>query len=295
MKKLRITSILMVIAALWFVAACGPKATTTETAAKPSEKAAAASGTNAAAPAASGSPAKSATLEQIKKNGKIVIATSGNFRPITFMNEQSQIAGLDIDIGNMIAEKLGVKAEFVPGNIAGLIPGLVAGKFDLVMSGLTATEERKKTIDFSVPYGKDGTIAATLQDNNKVEDVTKLGGLVVGVIGGSGTHSVIKEIGGYKELKEYPGNAEAFTDLKAGRIDTYAVGNIAAKDYIKNDKSDKPLKLVGNVASIKPMGVGIRKGEDELKGIIDALIEEKLKDGTIDKLATKWVGAPLPK
>ncbi|MFD0676359.1 MULTISPECIES: substrate-binding periplasmic protein [unclassified Paenibacillus] len=292
MKKLKITSILMVIAALWFVTACGSKPAATETSVKPSEKPAAAS---AAAPAATASTAKSATVEEIKKKGKLIIATSGNFRPITFMNEQSQIAGLDIDIGNMIAEKLGVKAEFVPGNIAGLIPGLIAGKFDLVMSGLTATDERKKIIDFSVPYGKDGTIAATLQDNSKVEDATKLGGLVVGVIGGSGTHSVIKEIGGYKELKEYPGNAEAFTDLKAGRIDTYAVGNIAAKDYIKNDKSDKALKLVGAVTAIKPMGVGIRKGEDELKGIIDTLIEEKLKDGTIDKLATKWVGAPLPK
>ncbi|WP_171655003.1 substrate-binding periplasmic protein [Paenibacillus foliorum] len=290
MKKLRITSILMVIAALWFVTACGSKPATTETSGKTSEKPAA----SAAAPSAT-SKAKSTAVEDIKKKGKLIIATSGNFRPITFMNEQSQIAGLDIDIGNMIAEKLGVKAEFVPGNISGLIPGLIAGKFDLVMSGLTATDERKKIIDFSVPYGKDGTIAATLQDNNKVQDTTKLEGLVVGVIGGSGTHSVIKEIGGYKELKEYPGNAEAFTDLKAGRIDTYAVGNIAAKDYIKNDKSDKPLKLVGEVAAIKPMGVGIKKGEDELRAIIDALIEEKLKDGTIDKLATKWVGAPLPK
>jgi ABC-type amino acid transport substrate-binding protein len=281
----------MVIAALWVVTACGAKPAATGTSGAAAEKPAAA----ATAPPATTSTAKSATVEEIKKKGKLIIATSGNFRPITFMNEQSQVAGLDIDIGNMIAEKLGVKAEFVPGNIAGLIPGLIAGKFDLVMSGLTATDERKKMIDFSIPYGKDGTIAATLQDNNKVADVTKLGGLVVGVIGGSGTHSVIKEIGGYKELKEYPGNAEAFTDLKAGRIDTYAVGNIAAKDYIKNDKSDKPLKLVGDVAAIKPMGVGIKKGEDELKAIIDALIEEKLKDGTIDKLAIKWVGAPLPK
>ncbi|CAN7370380.1 transporter substrate-binding domain-containing protein [Paenibacillus sp. LjRoot56] len=282
----------LVIASLLLVTACGSKATTTGTSAKPTDQAAA---SPTPAVAATSAPATSQTVQQIKKNGKLVIGTSGNFRPMTFMNEQSQITGLDIDIGTMIAEKLGVKIEFVPGNIAGLIPGLVAGKFDLVMSALSETDERKKSIDFSIPYGKDGTVAVTLKDTTKVEDVTKLSGLITGVIGGSATHTVIKEFGGFKELKEYPGNAEAFTDLKAGRIDLYAVGNIAANDYIKNDKSDKPLKLVGNVAAVKNMGVGMRKNEPELKAIIDSLIDEKMKDGTIDKLATKWVGAPLPK
>lgn len=286
MKKLTVLSVLLVIASLLVVTACGSNATT----AKPSgEK------QINAAKEETNEPAKSETVDEIKERGKLIIGTSGNFRPMTFMNEDSEIAGFDIEIGTMIAEKLGVEVEFVPGNIGGLIPGLVAGKFDLVMSALSETEERKKSIDFSIPYGKDGTIAAVLKDNTTVTDVSKLEGLVTGVIGGSGTHTAIKEIGGYKELKEYPGNAEAFTDLKAGRIDVYAVGNIAANDYVKNDKSDKPLKLVGEVTAIKNMGVGMRKNEPELKAMIDALIEEKLKDGTIDQLAMKWIGNPLPK
>lgn len=286
MKRFTVLGVLLVIASLLMVTACGSKSTTAE----PSEEKPA-----NAVEEATGEPAKSTTVDEVKKRGKLIIGTSGNFRPMTFMNEKSEIDGFDIEIGTMIAEKLGVEVEFVPGNIGGLIPGLVAGKFDLVMSALSETEERKKSIDFSIPYGKDGTIAATLKDNTTVIDVTKLDGLVTGVIGGSGTHTAIKEIGGYKELKEYPGNAEAFTDLKAGRIDVYAVGNIAANDYVKNDKSDKPLKLVGEVAAIKNMGVGMRKNEPELKALIDALIEEKLKDGTIDQLAIKWIGNPLPK
>ncbi|WP_419871881.1 substrate-binding periplasmic protein [Candidatus Pristimantibacillus sp. PTI5] len=286
MKKLTVLSVLLVIASLLVVTACGSNATT----AKPSgEKPA------NAAEAEPTETANSTTVDEIKERGKLIIGTSGNFRPMTFMNEKSEIAGFDIEIGTMIAEKLGVEIEFVPGNIGGLIPGLVAGKFDLVMSALSETEERKKSIDFSIPYGKDGTIAAVLKDNATVTDVNKLEGLVTGVIGGSGTHTAIKEIGGYKELKEYPGNAEAFTDLKAGRIDVYAVGNIAANDYVKNDNSNKPLKLVGEVAAIKNMGVGMRKNEPELKAVIDALIEEKLKDGTIDQLAMKWIGNVLPK
>jgi len=290
LKRNRIWSVLLVIALMLVVVACGNNATT-ETPKESVEPAVTAPvETPAAAPEVT-----SATIEEIKKRGKLIIGTSGNFRPMTYMDEQSQIAGMDIDIGTMIAEKLGVEIEFVPGNIAGLIPGMIAGKFDLVMSALSETEERKKSIDFSIPYGKDGTVAVTLKDSTNVEDVTKLSGLVTGVIGGSATHTVIEGIGGYKELKEYPGSAEAFTDLKAGRIDVYAVGNIAANDFIKTDKSEKPLKLVGEVSSIKNMGVGMRKNEPELKALIDELIEEKMNDGTIDAIAIKWVGAPLPK
>lgn len=133
----------LVIASLLLVTACGSKATTTGTSAKPTDQAAA---SPTPAVAATSAPATSQTVQQIKKNGKLVIGTSGNFRPMTFMNEQSQITGLDIDIGTMIAEKLGVKIEFVPGNIAGLIPGLVAGKFDLVMSALSETDERRRVL-----------------------------------------------------------------------------------------------------------------------------------------------------
>jgi len=290
---LRKSIAVLMVFAMWMLTACGSGAATE---AVPAETPAAE--TAAATPEAPAEPAaaeESNALTRIKESGKLVIATSGNFRPITFMNESGQLDGLDIELGKLIAEKIGVEAEFVPGNISGLIPGLVAGKFDLVMSGLLATDERKKSIDFSVPYGKDGTIGVVKADNTTITDVTKLEGLVVGVIGGSGTHSVVKEIGGYKELKEYPGNAEAFTDLKAGRIDIYATGRLAANDFIKNDKSDQPLKLVGEVHAMKDMGVGINKGEEELKALIDELIQEKMNDGTIDELAIKWTGAALPK
>ncbi|MFC4776727.1 substrate-binding periplasmic protein [Paenibacillus sp. GCM10023252] len=243
--------------------------------------------------AEAGAADKNDALEAIKSKGKLVIATSGNYRPITFMNEQGKLDGLDIELGTMIAEELGVEVEFVPGNLAGLIPGLTSGKFDLVMSGLLATDERKKSIDFSAPYGQDGVIAVTKEGDAKVTDVSKLDGLVVGVIGGSGTHTVVQGIGGYKELKEYPGNAEAFTDLKAGRMDVYATGNIASTDYIKNDKSNEKLKLVGEVYAIKEMGIGLRKEESELRAFLDEFIETKKSDGTIDKLAVKWIGKPF--
>ncbi|WJH37014.1 ABC transporter substrate-binding protein [Paenibacillus sp. CC-CFT747] len=246
--------------------------------------------------AASSPPDASAqtTLDQIKKRGKLIIGTSGNYRPLTYMDEQGKLTGFDIDWGNALAKELGVTAEFVPGNVSGLLAGLNAGKFDIVMSGLLMTEERKKAIDFSSVYYKDGVVALAKKDNKAVTGITHLQGLTVGVIGGAAQHSDLLEIGGYKELKEYPGNAEGFADLKNGRIQLYALGKIAANDFIKNDKDGSQYAAVGDMYKLRDAGIGIRKNDSALKKAIDDIIEKKQKDGSYNELAVKWFGFAVP-
>lgn len=234
------------------------------------------------------------TLEKIKKDGKIVIGTTGNYRPFTYMDSNNQLVGYDIEWGNIIAEGLGVKAEFVTGQFAGLIPGLVAGKFDVVMSGANITEERKKSIDFSVPYAQDGAVAVIKKGSNAVKGIMEIKGKVVGVNAGSAFEAAVKKIGGYKELKEYPGAAESFADLVAGRVDVVAIGIVAAGEYIKNSPSGKDIEIIGDIFEVKDVGVGIRKN-DPLKGEIDKIIEEKKKDGTYEKLTQKHFGLTFDK
>ncbi|WP_126424985.1 substrate-binding periplasmic protein [Brevibacillus marinus] len=229
------------------------------------------------------------TLEKIKQAGKIVIGTTGNYRPFTYMDSNNQLVGYDIEWGNIIAEELGVKAEFVTGQFAGLIPGLVAGKFDVVMSGANITEERKKSIDFSVPYAQDGAVAVIKKGSNAVSGVTDIKGKVVGVNAGSAFEAVVKQIGGYKELKEYPGAAESFADLAAGRVDVVVIGIVAAGEYIKNSPSGQDIEIVGDIYEVRDIGVGIRKN-DPLKAEIDKIIEAKKQDGTYQRLTEKYFG-----
>ena len=192
---------------------------------------------------------------------------------------------------NAIGEELGLKVEFAEGQLTGLLTGLQSDKYDVVMSSLTITDERKQSIDFSVPYVADGVIATALKSNEKVTDITNLDGLTVGITGGSGYMSAIQTIGGYTDLKEYPGAAEAFADLKAGRIDVYAVGRIPANDFIRSetDTSD-PVVLAGDPLQLLPAGVGVKKGNTELVEEIDAAITALKADGTYDALAKKWFG-----
>jgi ABC-type amino acid transport substrate-binding protein len=220
----------------------------------------------------------------------LVVGTTGMYKPMNFTADGT-LQGYDIDWANAIGDELGMEVEFVEGQLTGLLTGLQSDKYDVVMSSLTITDERKQSIDFSVPYVADGVIATALQSNEKVTDISDLDGLTVGITGGSGYMSAIQAIGGYTELKEYPGAAEAFADLKAGRIDVYAVGRIPANDFIRSEaKTSDPVVLAGDPLELLPAGVGVKKGDTELVEKIDAAITALKADGTYDELAEKWFG-----
>lgn len=220
----------------------------------------------------------------------LVVGTTGMYKPMNFTADGT-LQGYDIDWANAIGEELGMNVEFAEGQLTGLLTGLQSDKYDVVMSSLTITDERKQSIDFSVPYVADGVIATALESNEKVTDITNLDGLTVGITGGSGYMSAIQTIGGYTDLKEYPGAAEAFADLKAGRIDVYAVGRIPANDFIRSDTdASNPVILAGDPLQLLPAGVGVKKGNTELVEEIDAAITALKADGTYDALAKKWFG-----
>lgn len=252
-------------------------------------------GSASKAPATAQTPAKKTALATVKERGKLIIATSGNFAPMTYVDSKGELAGFDIDLGKQLAKGLGVEVQFVTGNIAALLPGLLAGQFDIVMSGLAVTPKRKESIDFTTAYGTSAQTAVSLVSNPAVKGLDNLSGLVVGSLSGTPQHEWVTKKGGYKESKEYPGNAEAFTDLKAGRIDLYVVSTIVAGDYIKRDASpDRKLHMAGTPVNPVEMAVGLRKNEPELKAALDEIIKKLAADGTLNKFGVKYVGAPIP-
>lgn len=222
-------------------------------------------------------------------DGVLTIATSGTFRPITF-SEGGELTGYDIEVGTRIAEELGLEVEFVSGQLSGLLPGMNAGKYDAVMSGLTMTDERKNAITFSEPYLADGTVAVTTADNTEVTGITDMSGQKVGVIGGSGTEDDVTALGGYDELAAYPGAPEGFADVTAGRIDIFATGRIATEDYMVNAPDGDQIKINGDVYGMKPAAVGLPKDDTELKPKIDAIINEMWDDGSLQELQQEWFG-----
>ncbi|MFF2017645.1 substrate-binding periplasmic protein [Paenibacillus sp. NPDC058177] len=236
------------------------------------------------------------TLDKIKKAGKIVIGTGGNYRPFNYMNEKNELVGFDIEWGKIIAEGLGVKPEFVTGQFSGLTPGLLAGKFDILLAGVNVTDERKKSVDFTEPYGRDGVVAVINKEgSNNPADIKDLEGKVVGVIGGATAQAVVKSIGGYKEIKEYPGETEVFKDLVNKRVDLVSIGRDAAGDYLKNSPDGSKLEIAGEPYTIVDVAIPLRKNNALLKEAIDKIILEKKQDGTYQKLAQEHFGLQFDK
>ncbi|MCL6457346.1 MAG: transporter substrate-binding domain-containing protein [Gorillibacterium sp.] len=278
---------------------CAKKAETSASASPASEATAASTSpspeTSAPAAVTTVAPADATvdqnTLESIKKAGKIVIGTGGNYRPFNYYNDKNELVGFDIDWGNIIAEGLGVKAEFVTGQFAGLISGLLANKFDILFAGVNVTEERKLTLDFSEPYGRDGVVAAVNKAaTDKVASINEIKGKVVGAIAGSTAEKVANTIGGFKELKAYPGETELFADLINKRIDVVAIGRDAAGDYVKTAPKGNTIEIAGEPYTLADVAIPIRKNNKALKDAIDKIILEKKQDGTYQKLAEEHFG-----
>ncbi|MGY4796033.1 substrate-binding periplasmic protein [Lysinibacillus fusiformis] len=229
-------------------------------------------------------------LERVEKAGKLVVGTTGNYRPFSYMDKNNKLTGYDIEWATIIADELGLELEFVTGQFSGLIPGLVAGKFDVVLSGANATEERKKSVDFSEFYAKDGAVAVVKKGTAGVSGIEDMEGKIVGVNAGSAFEEVVKKIGGYKDLKTYPGAAESFADLIAGRVDFVAIGLPAAAEYINNSTTGNEIEIIGQPFDEKDIAVAIAKDSDDLLEAINKVIQKKKEDGTFDELAMKYFG-----
>jgi octopine/nopaline transport system substrate-binding protein len=243
------------------------------------------------------------------------IATEGAYAPWNFTGAGGKLEGFEIDLANDLCARMKVKCEIVAQDWDGIIPALQAKKYDAIMAGMSITDERKKTIDFTGPYAnspngylvaKDSPLAkmpGTGQAYNlstqqaaaeKSIDAVKplLKGKTIGVQT-STIHSNFadKYLKGSAEIREYKTTEAHDLDLAAGRIDavladaTAIIGTLEKpefKDYVLVGPS-----ITGGLLGAG-VGVGLRKGETELKKSFDDAIQAAIKDGTIQKLSMKW-------
>lgn len=229
-------------------------------------------------------------LEQIKKAGVIKVGTMGTYPPYTFLNDKKEVDGFDPDIAKEIAKRLGVTAEFTTQDFSGLIPSLQAEKFDIVISQVTITDERKKQIDFTDSYI---TNNVKIIVNTKNTDITKLedfNGKTIGV--GLGTNDetylrteVLPKVGDFK-IKTYDDVITSLKDLDAGRIDATINNLYALKPIV--DENGFQIKAVGEPIKSDMAGVALRQDNAELRDAMNKALADMKADGTYDTLFKKW-------
>src|SRR5271157_4668446 len=224
----------------------------------------------------------------------VVIGMEGAYEPWNLTDSSGKIVGFEVDLANDLCKRVGVECKIIAQDWAGMIPGLKAGKFDVIMDGMSITEERQKEIDFSKPYAAP---PAAFMDAKAGDAAVKavqaaLKGKTIGVQS-STTHAnfAAKYLKDVATVKEYSTTDDRDLDLKAGRID------IGLDDYptvaATLDKADaKDLiivgpEFIGDVFGVGE-GMGLRKSDADLTAKFNKALDEAFADGSVKKYSMKW-------
>ena len=224
-----------------------------------------------------------------KESDKIIIATDATWPPMEFINEDKEIVGFDIDLMMAAAKEGGFEVEFVNTAWDGIFAGLGAKQYDAVMSSVTITEDRKETMDFSVPYINAGQVLIVPFGTSGVTTLADLKGESVGAqIGTTGAMEVDKVSG--VTLKSYDELGLAIEDCVNGRIAGVVADTPIAADYVmQNDNYKGKLKIVGEPFTDELYGVAVKKGNKKVLDIINAGLQKALDKGIDQKLQDKWL------
>jgi polar amino acid transport system substrate-binding protein len=219
----------------------------------------------------------------------IVIATDATWPPMEMVDENKEIVGFDIDLMKAAAKAGGFTVEFKNTAWDGIFAGLAAGEYDAVMSSVTITEERKKTMDFSVPYINAGQVLIVPQETTGVTTLADLKGKAVGAqIGTTGSFEVEKVSG--VELKTYDEIGLAFEDLVNGRIAGVVADTPVAADFaLMNPNYKGKLKIVGKPFTEEYYGVAVKKGNTEVLDTINKGLKAVLDTDTYKQIEDKWL------
>lgn len=216
----------------------------------------------------------------------LIVGTEPSFPPFE-MTENDTYVGFDIDLAKAIGEKIGRKVEIKAMGFDALIPALKSGQIDIIASAMSATEERKKQVDFTDPYYIGGSVIVVRNENTDIRGWDDITGRHVAVQAGSKPADFAEKQGAI--LKQFDANYQCLQELQAGSSEAVAIDKAVALYYIsKGGLSD--LKVVGEPKKLAGSAMAINKGhEAELKEINAALREMK-QDGTYTKLYQKWFG-----
>jgi polar amino acid transport system substrate-binding protein len=219
----------------------------------------------------------------------IVIATDATWPPMEMVDENKNIVGFDIDLMNAAAKAGGFTVEFRNTAWDGIFAGLEAGQYDAVMSSVTITDERKATMDFSVPYINAGQILVVQASVTGVETLAQLVGKKVGAqIGTTGAFEVEKVSG--VTLRTYDEVGLAFEDLVNGRIDAVVCDTpVAAQFALQNETYKGKLKIVGKPFTTEYYGVAVKKGNTAVLDLINKGLNAVLNTDTYKQIEAKWL------
>lgn len=232
--------------------------------------------------------ASATTLADIEAAGKLVIGTSPDFPPFEELQADESIVGIEIDMLNIICEKLGVALEIKSVDFESVIPGVVQGKFDAGVSGITITEKRQKNALFTTPYCM-AAQAIVVLENSPITCKADLDGKKLSVQTGT-TAEIFTMDAGYNVLS-FAANSDAQLSLVKGKVDAWVIDDLTAAEMVAAYNADNPevkLVVLSEPMTTEPYGLAFNQESTDLVEKIDEILIGMIEDGTIASLFEKY-------
>lgn len=269
MKKLSIAMLSMVLAGSMLLTACG--------------------GGNTQATEDTGSDTQQSETAENTEGGVLRMATNATFPPYEYY-EGDEVVGIDPEIAAAIAEKLGMTLEINDMDFDPAIAAAQTGQADIVMEGLTVTDDRKEKINFTDSYAT-GVQVVIVPEDSDIQSVDDLEGKLIGVQQGTTGDlycSDTPENGGFGEenVQKFTSGPVAVEALKNGQIDCVVIDNEPAKNYVAQNEG---LKILDTEYVTEEYAIGISKDNPELLEQINAALQELKDDGTIQSIIDKYI------
>jgi len=246
------------------------------------------------------SPGAESILDRVKKAGVVNIGTGTTVPPMNYLDENGNWTGFDVDLGDAIAAKLGVKAERVNVNSKTRVAFLAAGRIDLAISSMSHTRSRDEQIDFAEPpYLWTGKVFYAKK--GKFKSIAELGGKRIAVQQGSNAYlAAPQEIARHTNqapiMLSFQTDAECFMALKQDKVDAFTqdtpiIAGVAGNEGVEYE-------AVGTIYSPGLYGIGVPPNDGKWRDTISFTLQDLIKDGTYEKIYQKWFGEhgeyPLP-
>ena len=217
-----------------------------------------------------------------KDDGSLRMATEATFPPYEFLRGR-EVVGVDVEVCRAVAERLGKPLRVVNVDFDAVIASVISGKADLAAAGLTVTEDRKRSVDFSEPYLTTGIVVIYRKDNPVLSGAA-CKGRRVGVQGGTTSDEyVVNEL--HEEPERFRSDAEAVVALKGGRCDVVICDQVLARNCIKG----MPELALSDLITTESYAIAVRKGRPDLLAAVNETLQKLKADGRLDRWLEEYV------
>ncbi len=227
--------------------------------------------------------AQARTFDEIKADGKIIIATEGAYPPFNYF-QGPKLAGFEIELGDAIAAKMGLKVEWKALGFDALLTGLRQDRWDLVIASFGITEERSKAVSFTEPHYCSGGVMVSKDPN--IRTLESMNGKVVAVQTGTTYFENIKKLPGIKEVRNLPQDTDARAALQNGRADVWVSDKFVVKAALEANPGGG-LKI-GELLFVEKIASAVKKGNASLVTAYNKALAEVLADGSYKTISEKY-------